>query len=709
MGEVETTVKLKVLSSMGIRDIENPEEAFETVVTALGAASKVLNCDSLAAFIDKVDFAPIKSLKQLTKSELGLVHGIVKMKEDSLTHSDIINNQIGVQKLIDPFVRKRIAAYYTKANGLELMAQTAMDFIRTKRNQIVLADPFLGSGLTITETLKRIDSSRVRMVWGIEPHPLAALVAYCSILYFLNGDRSKVKVCLGDTFQKVYDGPRGSAHELASPEERGTITADIILTNPPFTRWELQEKSHRLFLRELIANLGYSKYLRRKQLNLQLVSLFIIDHLLRRRGLLVSVLPASTFYTLYGVAAKAMLEEKYQIRAFVECESDNSFSIDSGLKEVVLIATKNETDHHGETAFITLESGDTKRIQLINNIVGGARLCDENINWIDLTKKSLVSESNWSIFFGKTKLREILTQILSQASKEGTIGSWGTLYGKDSIMRGVEMYGPDFFFVPNNYWIVAEEHPQSVTIKNNQRQTVLKIPRDYLVPALRKPAVHVAKIKPSVSHYLLSIPPEPATRLDGDIARYMHWSKLDQTAQPAIQAFGKVWYSHVHKQIRIKKPYGRVFLPDKIDPTFRNRGFFASYSRIPLVASKNFHIATLNDESKDKILAAWLNSTIFAAYFMIAGRKITRTWSRLLEDDYLRTPTINVDGLHKHAATEVARAFEVISEMELPPMKLQLGSNYRRRIDRNLLKAMGVDKPDSSLSQLYSALEPNLS
>jgi hypothetical protein len=276
-------------------------------------------------------------------------------------------------------------------------------------------------------------------------------------------------------------------------------------------------------------------------------------------------------------------------------------------------------------------------------------------------------------------------------------------------MRGVEMYGPDFFFIPNNYWIVTKEDSQSVAIQNNQLQTVLKIPRDYLVPALRKPAVHVARIKPSVTHYLLSIPPEPSTSLNRDIARYIQWSKLNQTAQPAIEAFGRTWYSHVYKQIRIKKPYGRVFLPDKLDPTFRNRGFFASYSQTPLVASKNFHIATLNDESKDRILATWLNSTIFAAYFMLAGRRITRTWSRLLEDDYLRTPTINVDGLDKHATTELARAFEVISEMELPPMKLQLSSHCRRRLDRNLLEAMRIDKPDTILSQLYSALEPNLS
>jgi hypothetical protein len=176
-----------------------------------------------------------------------------------------------------------------------------------------------------------------------------------------------------------------------------------------------------------------------------------------------------------------------------------------------------------------------------------------------------------------------------------------------------------------------------------------------------------------------------------------------------MEAFGKAWYSNIHKQIRIKRPLGRVFLPDKVDPTFRNRGFFASYSQTLLVASKNFHIASLDNEFKDKILAAWLNSTIFIAYFVVASRKITRTWSRLLEDDYLRTPIINIDSLNKDATTEVSRAFDEIWEMELPPLKSQLGLHYRRDIDERLLEAIGIDEVEGNLDKLYAAVRPNLS
>jgi hypothetical protein len=68
-----------------------------------------------------------------------------------------------------------------------------------------------------------------------------------------------------------------------------------------------------------------------------------------------------------------------------------------------------------------------------------------------------------------------------------------------------------------------------------------------------------------------------------------------------------------------------------------------------------------------------------------------------------------VNRLGKHGSTELQQAFEVIAEMELPPIKMQLNLKYRRRIDQNLLQVMGIEKPDNILDKLYSALEPNLS
>ncbi|WP_156769845.1 hypothetical protein [Caldivirga maquilingensis] len=40
-----------------------------------------------------------------------------------------------------------------------------------------------------------------------------------------------------------------------------------------------------------------------------------------------------------------------------------------------------------------------------------------------------------------------------------------------------------------------------------------------------------------------------------------------------MNAHGKYWYSHVYRQVMIKRPFGRVFILDKVDLLFRNRVF----------------------------------------------------------------------------------------------------------------------------------------
>jgi len=56
-------------------------------------------------------------------------------------------------------------------------------------------------------------------------------------------------------------------------EER--LSADIILTNPPFTRWKYLEDGYRDKLLKIITGLGYLKYITRKETSLQILSMFL--------------------------------------------------------------------------------------------------------------------------------------------------------------------------------------------------------------------------------------------------------------------------------------------------------------------------------------------------------------------------------------------------------------------------------------------------
>lgn len=689
----------QVLIALQIKDIRNSLEAFEIIITSLATILKSTGLRDISALIKLTNFAPLKSLESLSEEEIFLVEDLVKQKMNILTSKDIFESQIRVARLIAPTQRKKLAAYYTKPVGLKLMTCMVSRYAEMCGRSIILCDPFLGSGLTLSEAIKGVSKSHISKIWGIEPHALSALVAYAAIVHSLRGDFEKVDITIGDTFKIVYE-ESSSLVSFSKQLQEAISKADIILTNPPFTRWELLDKDYRTFLTQLIDRLGYTEYVKRRQQNLQLISLFLMDYFLKNDGLLISVLPASTFYTLYGEAAKAMLKDKYWVQAVVDFSSEPSFSIDSGFKELILIASKKKADF--ETAFLTIEASNIEQMEELSDILKGVKPMNDHINWVSISKIPYPWNMNWLALFGQNPLRELISKVFTQAAEKGMLTAWTDAFDEKQIVRGIEMYGPDFFLIPNKYWRIVNEDAEGVTIENDHR-IKLRISREFMISALRKPEFYVDSIIPRVEHYFLSIPQKDESELPLGIAEYIKWGELHSAAKPALRVFGRYWYSHVNKQINVKKPFGRVFLPDKIDPSFDKRGVFACYSDQLLTASKNFYIATFDDKLKDKALASWFNSSLFIAYFIVASRKISERWTRFLEEDYLRMPVINVNLLDKHALQELADSFDKMAERKLEPIISQLGEGFRLRMDETLFKIIGIE--DSAiLQELYSLL-----
>jgi hypothetical protein len=700
---IEKTLENELLRLLKIENIQDRSLAIDMVIDALAVISNAAKINDLNEVIKKVVPSTFKVIEQLPEAHLNFLNNIVSKRREEIREEDIYEHQIRVQKLIDPFLRKKLAAYFTKPVGLQLMSVVTSEYIRSHDSPITLCDPFLGSGLTLTSALKKLEPAQVYYVWGIEPHPLSALIAYAAILSALKGAFHKIEVHVGDAFEIVYKNACKKLYYYFGYDQRknGTLKTDVILTNPPFTRWELLSKEYRTFLQRLIKILGYDRYINRVQLNLQLISLFLMDYVLNDGGLLVSVLPASTFYTIYGEAAKRLLKEKYHINAIVECCVEPSFSIDSGFKELILIAEKGLSGL--ETAFVSLRENYENQLISFPYIFNGVKLT-ESVNWVNLNELSKLWEANWLVLFGHNELREILNKVLTKAASKGTIDTWINCLGRESIVRGIEMYGPDFFFVPNKYWRIINKSVEKLTLKSVDGEQ-LEIPNEFFVPALRKPELYKDTLEPCIDHFFVAIPPRPLSDFPADLIKYIRWGEKSQTAKPAMKVFGEMWYSHVYKQLRTKRPLGRIFLPDKIDPTFKERGIFASFSEDLVTASKNFYVVTLNQKAKDKVLAAWFNSTVFIAYFVVASRQISKNWTRFLENDYLIMPVINVNLLDTDDLTKIEKNIEPFKNIKLPPLRYQLEYDFRRSLDLAMLEALEVYDGENVISELYAALK----
>ncbi|MEQ9713995.1 MAG: N-6 DNA methylase [Candidatus Asgardarchaeum sp.] len=631
--------------------------------------------------------APVlPNLGKLNSDEIDFIKS-----EISKTKLSIDECQIQVQKLIPQNERKKFAAYYTIDQGIQFMVSVVHEYLKnSKKQKIVLADPFLGSARTLTATIHKIGVEKLQKVWGIEPLPLPALVAYASLLHATKGKKDIITVIVGDAFREIP-----SSSPLFTQSE--IFKADIILTNPPFTRWKNLEKSYRDKLLRVVSGLGYEKYITRKEVSLQTLSMFLSDYVLNDGGLIVSVLPASTFYTIYGKGYKKLLRNKYKIEAIVESASRASFSEDSGFKEIIIVAIKGGNKDR-LTVFTELNNAEKIAKAIMN------RKFDFKANLFNIYNLPRFLDINWLALFGDSKLRDIVISIFKQGLKNGTLGYWESILNKESLIRGVEMYGPEFFFIPNKYWNILKSDKSSLKIQNINDETELTLNTNFLVKTLRKPSLYSRKIEIEIDSYMLSIPPIELSDLPEDLQYYIKWGIHSDTAKPAIKNYGKYWYSHVYKQMKTKRPFGKVFIPDKVDLMFKNRGVFANYTKEEVAASKNFYIVRDGNESITKFITAWFNSTIFISILILLGRRISDTWTRFLVNDYLELPMINVNAISRESILKVNESINKILDKLLPPLWDQLNEEYRYEIDLSIAKVIGIKNPERVIEELYHTL-----
>lgn len=225
-------MRISILKKLGLEPATI--DSYQILVSSIKTILEYSKTEDLYSLKDW-DFMVLSNLKKATDDELKLLS-----LDLPKVCFPIEQCQISVQKIISPESRKRFAAYYTINEGVSFMAQIAEEYLKKypHKQKVVLADPFLGSGRTLTITIEKIGIEKLYRVWGIEPLPLPALVAYSALLKAVKGRKDLIKVIVGDAFKEV---PKATLFLHISP-------SDIILTNPPFTRWKNLEEIYRNYL-----------------------------------------------------------------------------------------------------------------------------------------------------------------------------------------------------------------------------------------------------------------------------------------------------------------------------------------------------------------------------------------------------------------------------------------------------------------------------
>lgn len=657
---------------------------FEIFKSCLNSLFKVLGKSSIDEILS-LNLPLFKILENFNVEEKEFVDNFILKNTITIEECQLL-----VQKEIPEIKRKELAAYFTDNKGLSLINSLLKQYIKDDgQKSYIICDPFMGAARTLVQSIDSLGVEKIKRVVGIEPYFLSAFVGFTSLLIKMKGDLSSIDVYYGDSFDiipKIFSTLSGKSYPKI----------DIILTNPPFTRWKnIKNKKN---LEQFTKNFGYSNLITRKGMGLQIYSLFLCDYILKKNGLLISVLPLSTFYTNGGKAYKTLLNSKYSVYGLIESNSEASFSEDSGFKEIIIISKKEKKEI--KTLFTNLNGNfqDISSKILLRNEGN-----DENL--YDLASLPKYIDNNWTVLFSRHEIKDMVINTINNGLKNGRFGYWEEVIGNKYLVRGFEMYGPDFFFVPNKYWKKIGENEESITIQNETIDKILEISKKYLVKSLTKPGLYYRKIIPEVDTYCLSIPRLSIKELPVALKQYIEWGIESKIPKPAIEAFGEFWYSHINKCLETKRPFGYLFIGDKVDLGFKTRSVFANYSPVLMSASKNFYLLKESDKETSKCIAAWFNSSLFIAIIVLFSRKISNTWTRLLRDDYIQLPIINIKKFDKQSIEEINNAFDkLIEEQSLPTLWEQFNKQMRLDLDLVISKALGLDNPEKFTKLLHKNL-----
>lgn len=593
-----------------------------------------------------------------------------------------------IQNLLPHKLRKSLAANYTSNISAKFLASLA---IREDITKII--DPFSGSGRLLTALIEEINYKGFSSASSIVLNELLDLAAYLAalrVLYFhkKNDMTSRLAIHLGDAFSKLrppLEFGEGSSNYFEDVQ--------MVIMNPPFTRYLRLSTQYLATLNIVCRN--YKRYMA-PQMGLHVFSLFLADAILKPDGRIAAVLPAPTFYSKYSDGLKEFLLSRYHIRIIVGASTDKAFSEGSDLKEVILIADKRKK---GEKAsekirFVTLNEELTyDNFRAIAQSVWEDSSTQFNIKFRTVSREKLRESWNWIKFLEHNEIHS-LADVLQSNSKIRNAASLDL-----RIVRGFEMYGPEFFFLPNKDWKQTGETNEEIIFTHDDSGMSCSFPRSILLLALRKPSFYSELVTPIVEHYVLRVKNGQQNLVPREYIqeRHNHW-------QVAKNRFGEDWIQHIDRQLNSKKPFGHLFTVDKFGIT--TTGTIAHYSDEQITASKNFYLIDCDPETA-KILAAWMSSTLFILLFLAARREIGGAFGRLQIVDYQAEPIfLNTTEIAEETLGNILSAFDEFRSLELPTLRDQIGWNPRRKLDLAILKALQIDsiKPTEFLETIYQTV-----
>lgn len=672
--------------------------------------------------------------------------------------------------LIPLDLRKVVAAFYTNIQAGEILATLAID-----KSDASVLDPACGSGTLLVSSYQRkkslLEKSGERFgfkqhkrfveeeITGIDIMPFAAHLAAVHLslqdpLYTTDFVRvaiqdsttlrpqitiSAAQEVLKEAFKQRkitedYKSVKRREEKVSTgvvelSEKTGSKPiqldkVDLLIMNPPFTRFQRIPKDYKTKLSERFHEAKYRKCIHGR-LGFHGYFLLLADRFLKDKGRLAAVLPVTTLSAkgFYGI--QDLWFKDYTVEHLIVCEGRSAFSENVLTREILLVMKKSKSQKDNVAISILKVSPDTLSIAEARSLAEMIKelrktgqvgtIVDSEKFLFRLLSQQEIERSKRGLFRAISMYRKDIVELAETIEKLFEKSGNGTTFGDylravdgeiHESPRGIERLGYYGLSIvssesralkKHDFWFAKRKTKRQLVVENRFSHLIFTLPLSCLAPNIRRYAgLRQFDISNETDYVIV----KPFNELE----EFLKASDIKEKERNKALT-------------QIKKGYWKEFVQDhssklalfyRTDITGVGTHNLAFYSDEEMFLGGSFWSVEIEDDVQSRLLCLWFNSTLNLFQVLIERKETRGGWIWL--DSYV-LKDFTLPDFTKLSERDVGEMLEVFNKLGKNPKpslseQLETKNEMRREIDRIFLQLLGMPKKgiDGFLNKLYEVL-----
>lgn len=665
----------------------------------------------------EVDYTPVFGFRMsndLPQKSLPLLQDAIKtiyaLSPENINH-DILGKVF--HDLIPEDVRRKVAAYYTRNESGQLLADLAIDNYDDR-----ILDPACGSGSLLASAYVRKraltegfneDSHKQFVsedITGIDVMPFSAHLSSIHLalqapIYDTDevniGIEDSTKISPGDKISPLSyvlpeseqqrnlsefedsDGPDvedelvegGSvAMDAARGMEMELKTVDVVIMNPPFTRQEsiatfgdgyknrLRDRfSRRDSKGQIHGKMSYFGYF-----------MYLADSFLEDGGRIATVLPATVLGKSTDSGVREMLIDEYTLEYVFAREDELYFSEDTGIREIMLIARKGVKEDSRVT-YVSLDGLDvpsegvrSASSDLTGSPVGETRTVTGNHGheatvW-QIPQSQLDTHNLFSSLAVKNRRliqqwSEIVESADSNLTRVTDLDPGLTRGGSSHPWTNGCIGAPDAELRKSDIWRVKEAKQDELLIEHRHIGEEITVPRDAVEPYLLRKQYRSRLDVSEVAEFTL-------VREFDSLARFLSLGEEEEIPSG--------WEDHVLDNT------SHLAIPETLYLTAPGTSHPVYYSDPPRVCHRMWMYTNLG-EKESRLLALWFDSSLGILQFLLTRLPGRGGWTKYRKYAQERFICPDISELSDAEIDEMESCFDTVANEDAPSLVEQMALN----------------------------------